>query len=172
MKKLFFFILTCTFFSTSFGKQYFIANNGNDTNLGTIESPFLGFDAAYSAAQPGDTIWVRGGVYNVSTIWKIEKAGNVNAYYNLWGYTPDIQQGDFAPAGWRVPAESDFDELMNYLGGALIAGAKMKEAGLVHWASPNLSADNSSNFTALPCGLFDTIFKLLKEKAAFWLKNS
>jgi len=94
MKKLFFFILTCTFFSTSFGKQYFIANNGNDTNLGTIESPFLGFDAAYSAAQPGDTIWVRGGVYNVSTIWKIEKAGNVNAYYNLWGYTPDIRQGD------------------------------------------------------------------------------
>jgi len=83
-----------------------------------------------------------------------------------------IQQGDFAPAGWRVPSESDFDELMSYLGGALVAGAKMKEAGLVHWASPNLSANNLSNFTALPCGLFDTIFKLLKEKAAFWLKDA
>lgn len=83
-----------------------------------------------------------------------------------------IQQGDFAPVGWRVPAETDFDELMNYLGGALIAGGKMKEAGLAHWASPNLSASNSSNFTALPCGLFDTIFKLLKEKFACWLKDS
>lgn len=77
-----------------YSAQYFIAANGDDMNPGTIVSPFGGFDKAYSVAQPGDTIWVRGGKHTVNTIWSIAKAGNVNAYYNLWGYTPDILSGD------------------------------------------------------------------------------
>lgn len=127
----------------------------------------------YPEVAIGDQVWMAKNWdfdYPGSKVFNDDEENRVSCggLYN-WDM---IQQGDFAPAGWRVPAESDFDELMNYLGGALIAGAKMKEAGLVHWASPNLSADNSSNFTALPCGLFDTIFKLLKEKAAFWLKDA
>jgi hypothetical protein len=79
-----------------FSAQYFIAVNGNDSGSGAIDAPFAGFDKAYSVAQPGDTIWVRGGKHTVSTIWSISKAGSVNAYYNLWGYTPDILTGDSA----------------------------------------------------------------------------
>ena len=94
MKRLAFIIIACLLFSAGFAKQYFIAPNGDDTNPGTIESPFGGFDVAYAAAQAGDTIWVRGGKHTVSTIWAISKAGNVNAYYNLWGYAPDIAKGD------------------------------------------------------------------------------
>lgn len=94
MKKIFFLILSLLVFFNSFGKQYFIATNGDDSNNGSINSPFAGFDAAYAVAQPGDTIWVRGGTHTVSTIWAISKAGNVNAYYNLWGYAPDIEKGD------------------------------------------------------------------------------
>ena len=94
MKRLAFILISCLLFSAGFAKQYFIAANGDDANSGTIESPFGGFDVAYTAAQPGDTIWVRGGTHTVSTIWTINKAGNVNSYYNLWGYTPDIAKGD------------------------------------------------------------------------------
>jgi len=75
-------------------KQYFIATWGNDASPGTIEKPFATFLQAHKTALPGDTIWVRGGVHQVSTIWTISKAGQLSAYYNLWGFRPDIERGD------------------------------------------------------------------------------
>ena len=52
------------------------------------------------------------------------------------------------PAGWHIPSEAEWVLLENYLGGKNIAGGKMKEAGYVHWVSPNTGATNSSGFTA------------------------
>lgn len=96
MKRIFLWIFATLASIPLQSAQYFIAVNGDDANPGTIISPFGGFDKAYSVAQPGDTIWVRGGKHNVSTIWSIAKAGNATAYYNLWGYSPDILAGDSA----------------------------------------------------------------------------
>ncbi|MFZ4724952.1 MAG: Ig-like domain-containing protein [Paludibacter sp.] len=96
MKKLFLSIVLVLCFLPGYSTQYFIAVNGDDANQGTISSPFGGFDKAYAVAQPGDTIWIRGGKHTVSTIWALSKAGSANAYYNIWGYTPDIQAGDSA----------------------------------------------------------------------------
>jgi uncharacterized protein (TIGR02145 family) len=42
--------------------------------------------------------------------------------------------------------------LTTYLNGTKLAGAKLKEAAAAHWFSPNLSATNSTGFTALPGG--------------------
>ena len=61
-----------------------------------------------------------------------------------------VNTGILCPIGWHVPANSEWIILYDYLGGSLIAGGKMKETGLTHWQEPNLAADNSSGFTALP----------------------
>lgn len=57
------------------------------------------------------------------------------------------------PTGYRVPSDSDLQELTIFLGGGAIAGEKLKEANGNQslWSSPNV-ATNSSGFTALPAG--------------------
>lgn len=67
------------------------------------------------------------------------------AFYN-W-YT--VNTGNLCPDGWHVPSDDEWTALTNYLGGEVVAGGKMKEAGTEHWDSPNTGATNESGFTAL-----------------------
>ncbi len=55
------------------------------------------------------------------------------------------------PDGWHLPEDAEWDTLISYLGGAGVAGGKMKEGGTIHWVD-NIGADNRSGFTALPGG--------------------
>jgi uncharacterized protein (TIGR02145 family) len=68
------------------------------------------------------------------------------ALYNWYAVMTD----KLCPQDWHVPTNEEWIILTDYLGGAQIAGGKMKEIGLIHWQDPNLGADNSSGFTALP----------------------
>lgn len=58
---------------------------------------------------------------------------------------------NICPVGFRVPTRADFNVLATTIGGNA-NGYKLKEAGITHWATPNTSANNSTNFTALPGG--------------------
>jgi uncharacterized protein (TIGR02145 family) len=57
-----------------------------------------------------------------------------------------------APEGWHVPTDGEWTTLTDTLGGVSVAGGKMKEAGLAHWASPNTGATNESGIAGLPGG--------------------
>ncbi len=60
-----------------------------------------------------------------------------------------------SPVGWHIPSDAEWQVLINNLGEDAVAGGKLKEAGTVHWVSPNTGATNESKFTALPSGWFD-----------------
>src|SRR5579872_2269494 len=65
---------------------------------------------------------------------------------------PSGVQG-ICPKGWHVPSPGEFDQLASFLGGASIAGGKMKDTSAL-WNSPNAGATNSSGFSGLPAGLW------------------
>ncbi len=70
------------------------------------------------------------------------------ALYNWYA----VNSAKLCPGGWHVPSNSDWDILTNHLGGADIAGGKLKEIDTIHWDKPNIAATNESGFTAIPAG--------------------
>ena len=70
--------------------------------------------------------------------------------------------------GWHTPSLEEWTTLSDYLGGADIAGGKMKEAGFAHWIQPNAGATNSSGFTGLPSGIRQDNFGHLGDGVGFW----
>jgi uncharacterized protein (TIGR02145 family) len=70
--------------------------------------------------------------------------------YNWYAVSPDNK--NVCPTGWHVPTDAEWTVLTDYLGGASVAGGKMKEVGTTSWNFPNTEAANSSLFTGLPGG--------------------
>ncbi|MDR2806388.1 MAG: right-handed parallel beta-helix repeat-containing protein [Dysgonamonadaceae bacterium] len=113
-KRLIFFLFYLIAVLNISAKQYFIAINGNDSNEGSIASPFATFDKAYASVVPGDTIYVRSGTYAVSKRWEMNKAGNLANYYKLWAYpeNPEQENGVIlnvsADNGMRIASEGKY----------------------------------------------------------------
>lgn len=94
---------------------------------------------------------------------------NVNQYGRLYKWRTISDVRGLCPSGWRVPTSADWVALSDYLGGATVAGGKMKATGTNFWLSPNIG-DNSLGFSAYPSlsrgsdGVFDT----QKGRTAMW----
>jgi uncharacterized protein (TIGR02145 family) len=74
------------------------------------------------------------------------------------------------PTGWHLPSEAEWTTLTDFAGGGSVVGGNLKEAGTLHWKSPNTGATNSSGFNALPHG-FRTLMGSLSyptKIAWFW----
>jgi len=84
--------------------------------------------------------------------WYNNDVSNKNSYGALYnGYT--INTEEICPLGWHRPSMSEWNTLTTLwqIEGVIQAGGKLKEAGTIHWKSPN-NATNASGFTALPGG--------------------
>lgn len=100
---------------------------------------------------------------------------NVSTFGRFYNWYAVVDTRILAPEGWDVPSNDDWQDLINFLGGADSANIKMREPGEEHWREPeNVStnrpiATNESGFLALPGGsrgYFDP--NSAYSSAAFW----
>jgi len=81
------------------------------------------------------------------------KNGLLYNWYTVASASPKL----FAPIGWKVPTDTDYDALATFLGGLTIAGGPLKQTDLINWDSPNTGATNSTSFNGIGSGLRDTL---------------
>jgi uncharacterized protein (TIGR02145 family) len=77
---------------------------------------------------------------------------------------------NICPTGWHVPTDAEWIALETQLGGASVAGGKMKSTGTTLWSPFNIGADDSSGFSALPGGARNNVgvFSNVGQGALFW----
>jgi uncharacterized protein (TIGR02145 family) len=142
---------------------------------------------SYKTIQIGTQCWMKEnlnigtriiGATNQSDNATIEKycynddEANCSVYGGLYQWNEAMQYVTTEPAkgicptGWHIPTEGDWSGLTTYLGGVAVAGGKMKETGLTHWATPNTSATNSVGFTSLGAG-----FKYYTNGTYYYMTN-
>jgi uncharacterized protein (TIGR02145 family) len=85
--------------------------------------------------------------------------GGLYQWHEMMQYTAGTQ--GICPANWHIPVEGEWVDLINGLGGNVVAGGKMKttgtiEAGTGLWHTPNTGATNSSGFSGLPGGWYSS----------------
>ena len=49
----------------AFGAVYYVAHDGKDSNAGSKDKPFATLNKANDVVKAGDTVWIRGGVYDL-----------------------------------------------------------------------------------------------------------
>jgi hypothetical protein len=113
------FALICLFLGLfpAFGTTWSVANNGLDTNSGSLSAPFLTIQRAQTSVNPGDTVWVRGGTYTMTEaqiaakngiyayVTNLTKSGSAGKRIYYWAYPGEKPVFDYStvkPATYRV----------------------------------------------------------------------
>lgn len=167
-----------TYYVRAYAKNSAGTGYGSVLSFTTEKSPETVTDSdgnIYQTVKIGDQLWMaenlkvtryRDGtpIPNITdnTEWGELKTGaycNYNnsediaaTYGRLYNWYAVNNSHNIAPEGWHIPTKEEWQTLVDYLGGILVAGCKMKETGTTHWWSPNFCATNESGFTALPGG--------------------
>jgi uncharacterized protein (TIGR02145 family) len=76
-----------------------------------------------------------------------------NEFGLLYNYYAITDNRKVCPIGWHIPSDSEFVQLILFLGGNKAAGGKLKESGTAHWLKPNTGQSNVNTFMALPAGI-------------------
>jgi uncharacterized protein (TIGR02145 family) len=137
-------------------------NNGDVIPDGTANSSWgqltTGARTEYVASGVTDYVSSYGYLYNWYAAKGIATAGSTT-YKNI------------CPTDWHVPTDSDWNTLITELGGEFVAGGKMKSTSSL-WGSPNIGANNSSGFSALPGGFRynsgSFLFLNIRNSVVFW----
>jgi hypothetical protein len=121
--------------------EYYVAPTGSDSNPGTKDSPFATLQKGADTAVAGDTVWIRGGTYKITT----PKTSGAGIQLSKSG-TSDTNRIKY----WAYPGETplfDFSNLTistsGYTFGIVISGNWVHLKGIEECCVPmNTSSNN------------------------------
>ena len=76
-------------------QPWYVSTTGSDSNTGTLSSPFRTIEKAVSVVKTGETIYVRGGTYNLTATITLGKSGAENSRISLLAYPGETPVLDF-----------------------------------------------------------------------------
>jgi len=148
--------------TVTIGNQVWMANNLNVDKFRNGDLiPEAKTDSEWKkASDEGKPAWC---------FYKNETANGIK-YGRLYNWYAVNDPRQICPDGWHVATDEDWKTLENYLGGNLIAGAKLKSQ---EWESVGGSS-NSSGFSALPGGTRFNIsqFLYIGRNGYWWTSSS
>lgn len=152
--------------TTLVGTQCWMAENlAADSYRNGIPIPNVTNGAEWAALSTGAWCW-----------YGNDSAGYEGNYGKMYNWFAVNDPGGLCPAGWHPPSYDEVTTLVTFLGGASVAGGKLKSTGTIEagtglWSSPNNGATNETGFTAHPGGyrsFFDGGFGALGGSGYFW----
>lgn len=119
------------------------------------------------------------GTGQANTTAIINQAGHTNSAAKLCDdlilgpKLPYFERNGVEEVGWRVPAISDYNTLVTFLGGDSIAGGKLKEIGITHWDTPNIGATDNYGFKMIGSGyrFWNGSYQQFLISGAWWLST-
>ncbi|MBN1607253.1 MAG: hypothetical protein JW940_11515 [Polyangiaceae bacterium] len=85
------------------GTDYYVAPTGSDSNPGTLDEPFATLQEGADVAAAGDTVYIRGGTYSITTPTaagagiRFTKSGTSDTnWIRYWAYEGDTPVFDFS----------------------------------------------------------------------------
>ncbi|MFW0716661.1 fibrobacter succinogenes major paralogous domain-containing protein [Pedobacter sp. N23S346] len=95
---------------------------------------------------------------------------NIKDYGLLYNWYCIGDKREIAPKGWRIPTETDLNELLQFIGSDTIAATLLKEAGNLHWLPSPTTGTNSTGFSARPGGYRDVNgnFYMRQSNGYYW----
>jgi len=95
---------------------------------------------------------------------KVEYYGRLYTWYTI-----NDSRG-LCPSGWHIPSDNELTILIDYLGGNITAGGKLKDSGTTFWQAPNTGGTNESGFTGYPGGIHSSFggYNYVFENGYWW----
>jgi len=148
------------YYTTDLGSREWLGSNlrvtryNNGDPVGTTDPSFVNIEAE---AEPK---------YQWAYLGDESKVSDYGRYYT-WHAVSDSRK--LCPAGWHIPSDEEWTDLINWYGGELKAGDPMKYISIL-WDIYHLPYYGNSGFNAIGSGYRkpDGTFMELRKSATFW----
>ncbi len=114
--------------------------------------------------------------YDSTIVSEAKTNSNYQNYGVLYNYPAALA---FCPSGWHLPQKSEWETLVNFLGGNETAGGRMKSTQTYpnphpRWNSPNTNATDNSFFSGFPGGWRSNLSNNFgnKDTNGYWWSSS
>jgi hypothetical protein len=143
---------------------YFISNSGNDSNNGSIDLPWQTFSHAQTISQPGDTVFIRSGVYTMTSPIIITDTGSIDKPVVYAAYRSEKPVFDFSTSkqpnlpsiSGQAPGSSDFGIITLYNSlYVTVQGIRVinsPSAGIEGYRSKHIQILNNSTYNTFSSG--------------------